>query len=371
MARKAKKAENAKKAADAAAAAAASAGAPQRLVDFAEALRKKRVDAAVVRNEANVRALTGIECDNAMLLVYKSGEALFHTDFRYIPMVHRVAPWIDVKEIKKFSLARDIKAGAKRIGYESCWTVKQFENFKKKAKGAEFVDVLDDILALRAVKTPEEQQALRKSEALNDRIWSEAQKQFKAGMTERQMARIIKHLMIEKGEGEAFETIVCVGANAAECHHVPDDTVWDGKSPVLVDMGVKLGGYCSDMTRNIVPRTASKRYREIYAHVLGANEAAIAALRPGMTSGDLDKVARDYLEERGFKEEFGHSLGHGVGIEIHESPWAARKQKTVLKPGMSVTIEPGLYIEGELGVRIEDLVLVTEDGCEVISHSKK
>lgn len=344
----------------------------KRLKELSSTLSKRKIDVAVVRNQANVRALTGIDCDNAMLLVRKDGSAVFHTDFRYIPMVHRVAPDLPVKEIKKFSLARDIKAGrVKRVGYESCWTVAQFEAFKKKNGEAEYVDILADVLALRAVKTPEEQQALREAEALNDRIWSEAQKQFAAGMTERQMARIIKHLMIEKGDGEAFETIVCVGPNAAECHHVPDDTVWDGKSPVLVDMGVKLNGYCSDMTRNIVPRSASKRYREIYAHVLGANMAAIAALKPGMTSGALDKVARDYLKERGFTTEFGHSLGHGVGIEIHESPWAANKQKTVLKPGMSVTIEPGLYIEGELGVRIEDLVLVTEEGCEVISHSKK
>jgi len=136
-------------------------------------------------------------------------------------------------------------------------------------------------------------------------------------------------------------------------------------------MGVRLDGYCSDMTRNIVPRQAGKRYREVYDAVLGANMAAIEALKPGMTAGALDKVARDYLTKRGLGKAFGHSLGHGVGIEIHEAPWAAKKQKMVLKPGMSVTIEPGAYLENELGVRIEDLVLVTEEGCETISHSSK
>ncbi len=343
-----------------------------RLEAFVKVLKKRHIYAAVVRNEANVRALTGVVCDNAMLLVEANGNVVFNTDFRYIPMLHRTAAWVKVKDIKKFSYMPKNAPKNLKIGYEGCWTVNQLEKFKKKVpKSAGFVDILKELHKLRSVKTPAELDALRASEALNDEIWAEAQKAFRAGMTEREMARIIKHLMIEKGEGEAFETIVCVGANAAECHHVPDDTVWDGKTPVLVDMGVKFGGYCSDMTRNIVPRNASKRYREIYSHVLGANKAAIAALKPGMTSGDLDKVARDYLAERGFKKEFGHSLGHGVGIEIHETPWAAQKQKTVLEPGMSVTIEPGLYLEGELGVRIEDLVLVTDTGCEVISHSAK
>ena len=177
--------------------------------------------------------------------------------------------------------------------------------------------------------------------------------------------------MIERGEGEAFETIVCVGKNAAECHHIPDDTVWDGEEPVLVDMGVKLNGYCSDMTRNILPAKKDKRYQEIYDAVLGANLAAIAAAKPGMKAGDLDKVARNYLKKLNLAKEFGHSLGHGVGIEIHEAPWVAAKRKEILKEGMVHSIEPGVYIEGELGVRIEDVVLLTKDGCEVLSHSEK
>ena len=242
---------------------------------------------------------------------------------------------------------------------------------EKAFPGATFADIDANVKELRAVKTADELAKLRAAEALNDRIWSEAQKKFKPGMTEREMARVIQHLMIELGEGEAFETIVCVGKNAAECHHVPDDTVWNGKESVLVDMGVKLDGYCSDMTRNMVPARPSKLYKKVYGLVLEANLRAIAAAKPGMTAGQLDKVARDFLTKNGFGEAFGHSLGHGVGIEIHEAPWAARKQKMVLRPGMSVTIEPGLYLEGNLGVRIEDLVLITETGCEVISHAAK
>ena len=134
-------------------------------------------------------------------------------------------------------------------------------------------------------------------------------------------------------------------------------------------MGVKLDGVCSDMTRCV--RGRGEEYRDIYSIVLEANRAAIAAARPGMTSGALDKVARDIIRKAGYGKAFGHSLGHGVGYEIHEEPTARAKSKTVLEPGMFVTIEPGIYLEGKLGVRIEDLVLITPDGCEVITRSPK
>lgn len=340
-----------------------------RLDDFVKVVVERKLDAAIVYNQANVRSLTGVDCDNAALVFErtKSGscDIRFYTDFRYVPMVHRVAPQLKVVDMKR------LKFSGKRVGYESTVSHARFLKLKKDHPNTEFVDIDDAVKALRSVKTPEEIEKLRAAEALNSEIWAEAQAQFKAGMTELQMARIIRHLMIEKGEGEAFETIVCVGPNAAECHHVPDDTVWDGKAPVLVDMGVKLDGYCSDMTRNIVPAKPSKLYREIYSLVLKANMCAIAAAKPGLTCGKLDRVARKIIEDAGFGKCFGHSLGHGVGIEIHEAPGVRKADKTVLKPGMLVTIEPGVYLEGNLGVRIEDLILITEDGCEVLSPSPK
>lgn len=340
-----------------------------RLDDFVSVIRERKLDAAIVFNQANVRSLTGVDCDNAALVVEvpeKGREAIrFYTDFRYVPMVHRVAPGLKVVDMK------NLKVSGARVGYEPTMTHARFLKLQKKYPKTEFVDIDDAVKALRSVKTASEIEKLRAAEALNSEIWAEAQAQFKPGMTELQMARIIRHLMIEKGEGEAFETIVCVGANAAECHHVPDGTVWDGKAPVLVDMGVKLDGYCSDMTRNIVPAKPSKLYAKIYSLVLKANMSAIAAAKPGLTCGKLDRVARKIIEEAGFGKCFGHSLGHGVGIEIHEAPSARKADKTVLKPGMLVTIEPGVYLEGNLGVRIEDLILITEDGCEVLSPSPK
>lgn len=340
-----------------------------RIAGFAAAVRRRRLDAAVLFGQASIRALTGVDCDNAALLVAPAGggecDVRFFTDFRYVPMVHRVAPWLKVSDIRKLALP-----GAK-IGYEPSISHSRFMKLQKARPKAVFVDIERDVLALRSVKTPGEIERLRAAERLNCEIWEDARRGFKAGMTELDMARTIRHMMIDRGEGEAFDTIVCVGANAAECHHVPDGTVWNGRDPVLVDMGVKLDGYCSDMTRNIVPRRPSPLYRKVYDIVLKANLAAIAAVRPGLTCGRLDRVARRIIEEAGFGKCFGHSLGHGVGLEIHEAPSARKGDSTVLKPGMLVTIEPGVYLEGNLGVRIEDLVLVTGSGCEVLSSSPK
>ena len=330
-----------------------------RLEELQKIARRHRLDQVLVMGEANLRALTGITCDNAILTL----DALY-TDFRYFAMIHRVAPKLKCRAISRF------RPRGKRIGYEGAMSHARFLAFQKAAPRAKFVDIAKDLAALRAVKTADEIAALRAAEKLNCEIWQIARGRFVAGMTERQMARIIQGLMIEKGEGEAFPTIVCVGKNAAECHHEPDDTLWNGREPILVDMGVKLNGFCSDLTRNLIPR-ASRLYRQVYQLVLEANRAAISAARPGITGKALDKVARDIIKKGGFGKCFGHALGHGVGYEIHEAPAASKKSDVVLKPGMIVTIEPGIYLEDHLGVRIEDLVLITETGCEVLSNCEK
>ena len=381
-----------------------------RTEELEKVAKRRKLDLVLVANQANIRALTGINCDNAVLKVSKSQgfkvsrfQVELFTDFRYVPMVHRVAPNLKCRNLKYFGVGKHIPRAQRaakqalcgvspdrfnRIGYESSISHARFLEWQKKFPKAKFVDISKDLAAIRAVKTPDEITALRAAEKLNCEIWETARGKFKAGMTERQMARIIQKLMIERGEGEAFATIVCVGKNAAECHHEPDDTVWNGREPVLVDMGVKLGGVCSDLTRNLIPSRkgkfrcspspliftssyASSLYRKVYALVLKANLAAIAAAKPGMTGKALDKVARDVIRKGGFGKCFGHSLGHGVGYEIHEAPYASKKGDMVLKPGMLVTIEPGIYLEDNLGVRIEDLVLITETGCEVLSNCEK
>ena len=336
-----------------------------RLDELSRLAARRRLDQVLVMDQANIRALTGVNSDNAVVELKRrerSGgySAALYTDFRYVPMVHRVAPNLVCRDIRR------LRVSGARIGYEPNIPHSKFLVLAKKAPRARFVDVSKEMSELRAVKTPEEIERLRAAESLVCDIWLKASARFRAGMTEREMARIIQKMMIDRGEGEAFSTIVCVGRNAAECHHEPDDTVWNGRESVLVDMGVKLGGMCSDLTRNLVVRP-SRLYKRVFSIVREANRAAIAAARPGMTGRALDKVARGIIAKAGFGKCFGHSLGHGVGYEVHEAPMASAKGEMVLKPGMLVTIEPGIYLEGNLGVRIEDLILITDTGCEVLS----
>lgn len=337
----------------------------------------RKLDFSLVTDPANVRALTGINCDNAVL-VCEGGDVCdlsrmrLYTDFRFLPMVRRLAPQLRSADLKKLPQLAKGGRTPRRIGFESSISVSALERFKQVFPRARFVDVEDEVLAVRSVKTRGEIERICAAVALNDAIWDSARKTFRPGMTELEMARVIKLMMVEAGEGEAFETIVCVGANAAECHHIPDGTVWDGREPVLVDMGVKLDGFCSDMTRCFGGvRRGGGLYAKIYSLVRRANLAAIAAVRPGMTCRALDKVARDVIAQAGYGRYFGHSLGHGVGLEIHERPFISRRSRERLEPGMIFTIEPGVYLEGQLGVRIEDVVLVTADGCEVLTSSAK
>ena len=326
----------------------------------------------ILRTRANVRSMTGVDCGGEAWAVVAGGIATLYTDFRYIPMARRVAPALKVRDVKRF--AADLRcafggrgASGRRVGFENAISVADFEKLKKLLPRAKFTDVTRELQRRRAVKSAGEIEKMRAASDLNVAIWNDARRMFRAGMTEREMAGVIRSMMFGRGDGEAFDTIVCVGANAAECHHVPDGTVWNGRDPVLVDMGVKLDGYCSDMTRNILPARRSSLYRSVHDLVLRANRAAIAAVRPGVKGSALDKIARDIIKAGGFGKCFGHSLGHGVGLEVHEAPYASKKSDWTLKPGMFVTIEPGIYLEGNLGVRIEDLVLVTETGCEVLT----
>ena len=348
-----------------------------RLAAFAAKLRKRGISAALVYGEANQKGLVGFGCDNGCLCLDADGKAVFHTDFRYIPAAKREAPWLDVRDMACLRAADICRPRGRkfRIGYEGEIPASRYLALGRMFRSAELVDVGNDLLLLRAVKTPDEIARIRKAVSLNDRIWCEVRREIKPGLTEKEIQRMIRARMNDLGDGEAFETIVCAGVNAAECHHVPDGTVWRRGEPLLVDMGVKLGGYCSDMTRCIGGagrRSAGhSRYGEIYELVLSANLAAIAAAKPDISGKQLDAVAREIICRAGYGRKFGHALGHGVGIEIHELPVASKRSDTVLKPGMLVTIEPGVYVEGELGVRIEDLVLITEGGCEVLTTSPK
>ena len=226
---------------------------------------------------------------------------------------------------------------------------------------------------LRAAKSAEEQGYMREAQKIAELAFKDVLKIIKPGVSERDIAAEITYRLLKHGaEGNSFDPIAVTGVNSSMPHGVPGDTIVKKGDFVTMDFGCVAEGYCSDMTRCLRPRNRRRGlYDRVYALVRAANAAAIAAARPGITGKALDRVARLLIRKGGFGKCFGHSLGHGVGLEIHEAPYASTKSTWTLKPGMLITIEPGVYLEGNLGVRIEDLVLITETGCEVLSHSEK
>ncbi|MCB0882612.1 MAG: aminopeptidase P family protein [Thermoleophilia bacterium] len=227
--------------------------------------------------------------------------------------------------------------------------------------------IVEDV---RAVKDEGEARLLRESAAIADAALARVLERGLVGRTERDVAwDIVTALRHEGAEAPSFDCIVAAGANGARPHAVPSGDVIPDDTLVVIDMGAIHGGYCSDMTRTVPVGDPPAALREIYSVCLRAQRAAVAAVRPGVACGELDAVARDIITEAGFGDQFGHGLGHGVGIEIHEAPRLGRNVRGEVRAGMAVTIEPGIYLEGIGGVRIEDLVLVTDDGAEVISRT--
>ena len=225
---------------------------------------------------------------------------------------------------------------------------------------------------LRQVKTREEQEILRQAEAIGDRAYAKVLPHLRPGISEKQVAAWLEFYMKEEGaEGFSFDTIAASGEHSAMPHAVPTDKVLAEGDFLTMDFGCLYRGYCSDMTRTVVIGQASDKQREIYETVLRAQETALQGIRPGMTGKEIDALARDVIVDAGYGECFGHALGHSVGLEIHECPNFSTKEKTVIQPGMVITVEPGIYVEGIGGVRIEDVVIITEDGCENITHSPK
>lgn len=346
----------------------------RRLEKFRAALARKGIDGAIVTRTVSRLYLTGFDSSAGTLLVSVSDGPVFIVDFRYIVMARKALPF--AKCVLRKSDGPD-----PILGFTSKWGTTGFENlapradaerlFAKLPKIKKWEPVDDAMSALRAIKSPLERKALRAAIAQGDALFADVLPQIRPRMTEWQIRNLFRAGADRFGHGESFDTIVCVGKNGAECHHDPDSTVLGRKSPLLVDFGVVLDRYHSDMTRCVSFGAPSPLYRKIYGIVLDANRAAIDRLRPGMTGAEVDAIARKIIAKAGYGDAFGHSLGHSVGMEIHESPNFSEKEKGVIKPGMTITVEPGIYLPGRLGVRIEDVVLVTQNGCEVLTKTPK
>lgn len=338
-----------------------------------QALQKRLgLDAILLYADISRYYFTGLVTSNGLFLTRADGP-LFLTDFRYLTMARRQAPWLEREKLWTKAEAHDALAKLgknwRRIGHEDSLSAARDRQLKEALPDREWIDVSEHLSDLRAVKSPAEQRAVRAAVAANDCLFAALMRQVAPGQSEWEIRNLVRRAADHYGQIESFEPIVCVGKTAAECHHAPDETVLRRGQPLLLDLGLKLDHYCSDMTRCRFFGTPPPLYRDLFRIVQEANRKAIGAIRPGVPCCDIDAVARQHIDKAGYGSAFGHSLGHGIGLEVHESPNFSAVCKTALKPGMTLTVEPGIYLPGKFGIRIEDVILVTRTGCEVLTKT--
>jgi Xaa-Pro aminopeptidase len=343
---------------------------------FAALFRSIEVDAMLVTHMPNVRYLTGFTGSAGTLLA--SARPVFTTDGRYKVQASQQVQRAKIVVGNGSALASAIKeirkARIRRLGIESEHMTVATRRIlaRELGRGVKLVDTTAAVENLRLIKDRDEVRLIRKAVDLGSKLLPVVTKALKAGKTEASAAARLEFAAREQGaEAMSFETIVAAGARSALPHGVASATRLPRKGFVVLDYGVILEGYCSDMTRTVCIGGATSEQRRVYNAVLEAQLAAIAAVAPGRTVGEVDEAARSVLKRAGLDQYFIHSTGHGVGLEIHESPRVAARQKDLLQPGMVITIEPGVYIGGKFGVRIEDMVLVTERGSEVLTRAPK
>ena len=326
----------------------------------------------VLGGQANVRYLTGLQSSNAAVLVEPDGSAMLYTDFRYANRA-RTLDGVEVVETARGLIPAigELLAG-RRIQIEEQHLPHAFFRALVDA-GVDPIPTSGIVETLRAVKDADEIEVMRRASALSDEVFAAlAQEQF-SGRSERELAWWIERSFREGGaEGVSFEAVVGAGATAASPHAVPGDASIESGVLVVVDAGCVLDGYCSDCTRTFAVGDISERLGELYALCLEAQLAGLAAVAPGVHGRDADAASRRLIEAAGLGWAYGHGMGHGVGLQIHEAPTLRPDSTDVLEAGNVVSVEPGIYIPDEgVGVRIEDLVLITDDGCERLTEFPK
>jgi Xaa-Pro aminopeptidase len=334
------------------------------------------LDALLISSLTNVRYLTGFTGSNAAVLLYRDGRARLFTDPRYTIQAAQQSdcPVTIAKGPLTKSVQAEIRrAGVRKIGFEAeKLSVSQLEALKKNLPvRAELVPTEGLIEKLRMIKDECEIVLIRESVNLNSQALASALMRLKPGIRESAFAAEIDYQSRRLGaDGPSFDTIVAAGIRSALPHAHPGDTRIEA-GMVLIDMGAFRQGYASDMTRMVHLGKATPKYKRAYKAVLEAQLAAIDVVKPGARTTAVDRAARTVLKSHGLDREFVHSTGHGLGLEIHEPPRIGSKHATKLEAGMAITIEPGVYIEGWGGIRIEDTVLVTATGCEILTPTAK
>jgi Xaa-Pro aminopeptidase len=335
-------------------------------------LAERELDRVLVTDLVNVRYLTGFTGTNGAC-VCGPGVRLFFTDFRY---TERAAA--EVEGWESLTIEADWLKGIAeqligRVGFEDDqMSVRTLEKLKEKLdEGVEPVAAGGMVERLRRVKDAEELALIREASKLADEVWHWSTERGLLGRREREVALAAEARIRELGGDPSFPAIVGAGPNGALPHAEPGEHEIGPGELVVFDMGAKLDGYCSDGTRTYAAGEPGEEGRLVYETVLAAQEAALAAIEPGVKGEDVDAAARGVIDAAGHGDRFGHGLGHGVGLEVHEGPRLTLRSDDLLAPGEVVTVEPGIYLPGNLGVRIEDLVVVEEGGYENLSSLPK
>ena len=321
----------------------------------------------------------GAEFDIAegVAIVTKAGCRYF-TDSRYIESAEKGIQGFEVLEVGRgrsyIQLLNQAitEFGVKKLGYEESYlTVGEFLRYEKELH-AELVPMNDAINGFRAVKEPWELDLMRQAQRITDQAFTEILTRIHAGMTEKQLCAELIYCLLKNGaDGLSFDPIVVSGPNTSLPHGVPGDRVLQNRDFITMDFGVLYRGYCSDMTRTVALGYATEEMKQVYNTVLQAQLAGIAATKAGVQGKEIDGAARKVIADAGYGAYFGHGYGHSLGLEIHESPNCNIAGETVMQENMVSSAEPGIYLPGKFGVRIEDVVIFTAGGCEDITHSPK
>ncbi len=335
-------------------------------------------DCGIITDDVNRRYFTGMKSSAGILLVFPE-ESVFVIDFRYIEKAKKTVRDCRVvlessspmEQIKEILSTHNAKSAA--VDSETC-TVSQLNMYREKLG----VDISDSnefakaIREIRLVKTQDEINKIISAQRIAEAGFEYMLDFIKVGKTEKEVRLALDFYMLSHGaEALSFDTIALSGKNTSLPHGVPSDKVIENGDFVLMDFGAVVDGYHSDMTRTVCVGRPTEEMERVYNIVLRAQEAALSQLKAGMSGYDFDKIARDIISAEGYGDNFGHSLGHGVGVEIHENPVASPTRKNIIPENSVITVEPGIYIEDKFGVRIEDFAVVKADGCEDLTLADK
>jgi Xaa-Pro aminopeptidase len=334
------------------------------------------VDGLLITSEFNRRYMTGFT-GTAGVAVISEEKAVFITDFRY---TEQAAKQIEGYEIVKHSgpIIEEVanivsKLGIKKLGFEQDHlTYQTYSSYKQVLSQTEFIPVSGAVEKLRLIKSPAEIKILKEAALIADAAYKHILSYVKPGLKEIEVANELEFFMRKNGAvSSSFDIIVASGYRSALPHGVASDKKIEKGDFVTLDFGAYYKGYCSDITRTFAVGQPSEELQKIYSIVLEAQLRGMNGIKPGMTGKEADALTRDYITEQGYGEYFGHSTGHGLGMEVHESPALSSRSNTILEPGMVVTVEPGIYVAGLGGVRIEDDIVITDTGNEALTHSPK